>query len=416
MPRRRFQRGTIYREGNWWRVRWREDVRLPDGGIKTVRRSTVVGPCRGPDALSKKEAYSRAWDTVLAHVNANASVPASVMTVGQFITQKFEPEVVWTLKHAGKLHYAYCFKKFLPALGDIPLRDLKADVIQALVKNMIEAGYSVQTVLHVRNAIHAVVKHAKATGYFTGDNPAGLVRLPQMTRQEKNALTWEQVEMVLSLLPSPYWEMVLLSVTTSLNAAEIAGLQWKRVNLGDEVIYVDGDVIPPGSLAVRSNVYRGVRGTVKTGARNRIQPIPEVLIPRLRELKEREKFTGPNDPVFVSRKGTPLDVHNINNRWFRKISKKLGVKVSWHVFRHTCATMLKNLDASKADRIAIMGHSQETMTDHYTHSDIERRRSFVNQIANRVMGSDEPPIEEEKLPQPNIPTPSVEELERMYGF
>ncbi len=407
MPRRRFQRGSVYREGNWWRVRWREDVRLPNGSLKSVRRSTVVGPCRGPGAISRKEAGKRAWDTVLSHVNANASVPASMMTVGQFITQIFEPEVVWTLKHAGKLHYQYAAKKIIKGLGDIPLRDLKASDIQAYVRRLVETGYRRVPGI-VRTALHTIIEHAKRTGHFTGDNPAALVRLPHITHQEKHALTWEEAGKVVSMLPSPYREMALLSLSTSLNVAELTGLVWKRVNLTDQTVIVDGDVIPPFSLAVRVNYYRGVWDTTKVTARNRIQPIPAVVVPLLAELSNRKSFTGPDDPVFASRTGTPVDAHNINNRWFKKIGKKLGVKVSWHIFRHTCATMMKNNGVPKADRIAIMGHSQESMTEHYTHSDIGRRREFVDGIAGRLFA-----IPESRTPE-EVSTPSVEELEKLY--
>jgi len=393
----------LAKDGNWWRLRWWEEVRTVDGKLKRIRRSALIGPCKGPDALSKKEAQARAWESVLSHVNATATTPASLITLGQYIVQHFNPEWVWAKKHAGKLHYLYAFKKIIPALGDIPLRDLTGSDIQRLVKQLIEAGYT-RTAEIVRTVIHTVIDRAKKTGYFTGENPAELVVMPERERREPHALTWEQAEWALELLPSPYKEMALLSMTTSLNVAELCGLKWKRVNLSEQSVTVGMDVIPPMCLAVRENFYKGQRGTVKATARNRIQPIPAVAVPMLDDLHRTTKFNGPEDPVFASRNGTPVDPHNANNRVFKKLSATLGVKVTWHVFRHTCATFTEVLGMLRSDRIALMGHATGEMTDHYTHADIERRRGFVDDMGGRLMSGGDVPK-----------TPTAEELEKLYG-
>jgi len=112
--------------------------------------------------------------------------------VGEFIEGKVKPDVVWALKHAGQKHYDYILSKHvIPALGDLRLRDVTSDEVQALVKMKIEAGYSVQTAVHVRNAISAVFNHAKLKRAYYGDNPASGVRLPEMQRRESHALSFE---------------------------------------------------------------------------------------------------------------------------------------------------------------------------------------------------------------------------------
>lgn len=414
MPRKRLQlKGNLVEDGNWWRVRWWEDARGADGVVRRMRKSAIIAPCRGPGRLSRKQAQQKAWDDVLCHVNAKVTSPASVMTVEQFVAQKFIPEVVWALKPASKKDYDYKLSKLIPALGGVRLCDMDSGKVQAWLRKMVEEGYSPQTVTHMKNAVSAVFTHAKRVGYFHGENPARLVKLPPLTRvKQRTALTVEQAQKVLDRLPSPVKEMALLAMTTSLNVAELCGLRWKRVNLTSGFVVVDGDVIPPLSLTVRENYYEGEFGTVKTGKRNRIQPIPAVTVPLLEKLKQRDRFTGPEDVVFANRNGKPVDAHNVNNRVFKKIGKELGIPLSWHVFRHTCATLTEIAGMPKADRIALMGHAGAEMTDYYTHSDIERRRTYVDNIAGELVAV---PVEKEEKGS-TVPTPTAEDLQKLWDL
>jgi len=56
-------------------------------------------------------------------------------------------------------------------------------------------------------------------------NPAKLVRLPKMVRKESHALSFDQTFTTLAALKSPAREMDLFAILTSMNIAEICGLQ-----------------------------------------------------------------------------------------------------------------------------------------------------------------------------------------------
>jgi hypothetical protein len=90
-----------------------------------------------------------------------------------------------------------------------------------------------------------------------------------MTRKAKHTLTVEQMRLLMSALPSPTSEMIHLSVLTSMNIAEIYGLQWERGNLTDEWVIVDGEPIPPQSIAVRNQwtVRKGAGHTAQSSRR-----------------------------------------------------------------------------------------------------------------------------------------------------
>jgi hypothetical protein len=53
---------------------------------------------------------------------------------------------------------------------------------------VLDAGPELQTAKHARTTVSAIFTHAKRLGWHTGDNPAKLVRLPEMIRKESSAL------------------------------------------------------------------------------------------------------------------------------------------------------------------------------------------------------------------------------------
>ena len=383
MARRRAQqKGCVHKQGNAWYLAFREDALDAVGKIVRVRRNQKIADAK---EVSKREAQRIARE-ILNQVDEQAQRPMSLVTVRDFIETRFKTDVIWALKHAGQKHYKYILDRHvLPAMGDVRLRDLTTDHVQALVRKKYEDGYSVQTVVHIRNAVSAVFNHAKLKRAYHGDNPAQGVRMPEMQRKETHALSFSLGNDLLSRFPSPVREMALLSMTGSLNVAEILALSWKRVNLTKETSVVGGEVLQANSLVVRENSYRGKFGTVKAKSRRRTVPLSTMVVKALVSLKQRSKFSGPDDLIFVSRKGTPLNENNLLRRVIKPIAVQLGMPwLSWHVFRHTHSTLGEQIGMALSDRQAQMGHGDVRMTMHYTHSDLERRRAGVEAMSERL--------------------------------
>ena len=416
MARRRFQRtGILQRDGNWWRLRFWEDVSDGEGGTFRRRGSDTVGPCRGPDAITEKEAKRRAADR-LKEVNRLDVIPGSLMLVRDFIERRFKPEYVPSLKRGGQDHYAVELKHVVAALGEMPLREVKHQHVQRMCLDLLEktytvgkdrirkikdsrtgeeklvtksrsrqVHYSVQTALHLKNAT-SVFKYAKAVNLYSGENPAANVRLPEMSRKAKHALTVEQMKLLLEALPSPAREMAHLAVLTSMNVAEMCGLRWQAVNLTDSWPILDGEVLPPKSTVIRlqwsTRKGGGAYHTVKARGRGRFLPIDAAIEKLLRGvLTSRDKFIGCEDPVFASSTGRPVDAHNLFNRVLKPIGRKLGMPwLGWHVFRHPHASWVRQEAASPADQTAMLGHSDIRMTMMYGQQDLERRRAVVEKM------------------------------------
>ena len=233
----------------------------------------------------------------------------------------------------------------------------------------------------------AVFNHARLKRAHTGDNPAHGVRLPEMRRRDSHALNFSHARDLLTRLTSPVRDMTLLSMTTSMNVAEMLGLRWERVNLTGAPVNVGAEVLQPYTLFVRENYYRGEFGSVKAASRRRAVPLSSSVVAALVALRSRGKFTGPGDLVFATNKGTPLDENNLLRRDIKPVAKTLGMPwLSWHVFRHTHATLGEQIGMALSDRQAQMGHGDVRMTLHYTHADIERRRAAIETMSDRLVG------------------------------
>ena len=399
LARRRLQqKGDLFNQGGMWKLRWHEDKIGPNGKLaRGWSRSVHIGPSIGAAKLTEKEARRIGWENFLSKLDAGISTPNSAMTIGNFVQQKFLPDHVSLLKKSGRTHYESMLKHVPPTLQSQRLRDTTAEDIQKLVSTLLARNYSVQTAKHVRTVISAIFTHAKRTGCYSGDNPAKLVRLPEMVRKEAHALSFDQAVGLLGALKSPAQELVLFAILTSMNIAEICGLQWKRVNLAEHFVTVDGESLPPLTIAVRKQWYRGEYGTVKAKSRRRNLPLGAVLRGVLFKMRERAQFAGPDDAVFASRTGKPVDEHNIARRHLKPVGRRLGMPwLSWHCFRRTHTTLSNELGMAFSDRMAMMGHAEARMTALYTVDDLERRRTVLDQMAARLVPTIGP------SPLPNI--------------
>lgn len=398
MARRRLQvKGHLYRDGAWWRFRWYEDVIDEAGRVKRGRPSAVVARCSGPGAVTEKQARRLTWE-ILARIDTQVICPQSIMTVADFVERFFKPGHVMLKKRAGQIHYATMLAHILPVLGKKRICDVSHADVQNLVSDKLgerysigkehprTGTYSVQMARHLRNVVSAIFEHAKRNRMYAGENPARYVKLPEMERREKHALTWEQMEELLDRLPSPAREVALFAVLTSMNISELCGLQWKRVNLTAEWVTVDGEALPPWTIAVRRQWYRNAYGTLKTPSRRRFLPISPLMAEELNRLRARPQFAGPDDPVFASRTGRPMDEHNTAKRTLKPIGKELGMPwLSWHAFRRTHATLSDQVEMSGGDRVAMMGHSSLKMTSSYTVVDLDRRRAIIERMGERLL-------------------------------
>jgi integrase len=396
-------------------LRWHEDQIKDNGAVKRGwSKSVCIGPCEGPGALTEKEARRLGWENFLSRLDQNNRTPQSIMTVRQFVERKFLPEHVAYKKRAGKQHYESQLPfvldgvpdtktprggktRFKPGeepssvgrkygVGDTRLRDVQREDVQRLIGTMLLRGYSTQSAKHVKTVVSAIYTHAEQEGWFSGTNPAKFVKLPEMVRATPHALSFQQVVNLLRLLPQTVRLMVFLAVMTSMNVAEICGLKWKRVNLTAQPIIMDDELLPPYMAGVREQWYKGQWGSVKARARRRYIVLPQWAVEELRVLQRRDKWAGPEDPVFAGGSGKPLCENAIKQRHLKPAGLKLSMPwLSWHDLRRTFATLADQEKISIGERKELMGHGRAEMTLHYTHVPSGQVSEVLERLSEKII-------------------------------
>lgn len=385
MGKRRGQRSGYLRNHHG---SWLLSYRVYDATGRSHRETVRIGPAEGTGKLSERQAERFAWDHYLAKVDQVAVQPRALMTVDEFWKREYQPAALVKLKKTTRDQYFSLYGRWIqPLLGRKRLATLEAGDIQMVIARAVAEGVSSWTVRHIRKVISAIYTKAKRRQMASGDNPASLADVPELVAvRPKVALSAERMGQLLLLLKEPLRTMSLTAVLTSMNVSELCGLQWKHLNLTPEWITLEDDAIPPFTLAVRQHFSRGEYGSLKTGSRKRDVPLAGALVSALARLKQRPQFTGPEDAVFASRKGTPISENNTRRRILNPLAEMLGVtRLSWHVFRYSHATFTDAIGMSARDRQALMGHGALDQTDRYTAEDHERMRSGLDQIAGMIL-------------------------------
>jgi integrase len=364
--------------GKVWYIAFREPQLGPEGQLEYRK---VERPIEG--ATSRRDAERKGYDQWVSKANAIARVPQGVATLAEFIELRFNPDHVAGLKPTGQQHYRMMLQHILPTLGTIKLADVSPQMVQILLNAKTKSGLSPQTVLHIKNALSAVFRHARFMRFYEGQLPTESVKTPAVVRKERHALTWPQVQLLADKIDPRYRPLVIVLAAGGLRIGEAMGLRWSHINLSDEWVVIDGEALPPNSLLVNSAWVRGARTTTKTRAGWRKIPLISDSWVALAMHFEAAERRGPDDPVFCSQAGTPFDQHNVAARYLKPAARALGLPwVSWHCLRHTCSTIADRV-LTVAEKMRLLGHSDISMAAHYTHPDLERVRAAMERMTTK---------------------------------
>jgi len=351
-----------HQDNGFSKLSWGGDIPSATGNHeRPLTEQPLLGRTAGAGNLPQNEAHKAARNHFLSEIKRDAFTKQSKMTLVEFVENKFKPEHIATLRYSGRAHYKAILKHVLrpeevdrvfhvggkrsnaklktvpgwPYLGDLRLCDIDSEHVQNLISAAFAAGYSPQTVKQIRNVVSAIFSCAMREQCYMGENPAKRVKLPKSIEKNARSLTLAETKEVVGAMSYPEREMTLLAVLTGLNVVEICGLQWKNVNLEMVNRDLEGESIPPVTIAVRMQWYRGELECIKK-SRVRDVHIPQPLLRILLDLKERAKFTGPDDFVLVSRGGNPMIQGNTLERRLRPLSIKYRVpNLSWLLFLRT---------------------------------------------------------------------------------
>ncbi len=252
--------------------------------------------------------------------------------------------------------------RWLAERGVPILRTSRGDLL-GFIAWRVEAGARPRSTARQLSSFRRFFRYLVREGVIR-DDPTAQIAMPKIGRSLPKSLSEEEVEALLSapLVSDPlgHRDRTMLEVlyATGLRVSELVGLKYNAVNLNQGVIRVLGKgnrerLIPLGEEAVR-----WLKEFI-SGARN------EILLDRT------------TDYLFPTRRGdrmTRQAFWHIIKRYARKSS--IDKDLSPHTLRHAFATHLLNHGADLRVVQMLLGHSDLSTTQIYTHVARERMKEM----------------------------------------
>jgi integrase len=158
-----------------------------------------------------------------------------------------------------------------------------------------------------------------------------------------------------------YYPFMYFLFKTGVRNAEAIGLRVKHVDTDSKVIHIK-EVL---ARTLKSSAGRDrVRKPTKN-EKERVLPLTPDLHQVLK-LQLAEKM--PDDLVFQSPTGKPIDDHNFRNRVFKKVLQELGIKERvLYACRHTFSSRCIDQGITPVQTAFLLGNNAETALRRYTH-------------------------------------------------
>lgn len=242
------------------------------------------------------------------------------------------------------------FKNWIePAIGKIPLRDIKPFAIEKIKKNILGDNKSPRTLEYVLATIRQAWNMARLNGLVIGESPTKAIQKPKIDNKRVRFLSHEEAETLLNALKEKdtlTYDISLLSLQTGLRFGEIANLKWDHIDTDKGII----DVVDPKS-------GRG-RVAYMTG--------------KVKAMFDKMKPGKPNDYIFTKDnaplRDTPKDFSKVVNEL--KLNESVTDprrKIVFHSLRHTFASWHVSAGTDIYAVKSLLGHSNISMTERYSH-------------------------------------------------
>ncbi len=243
--------------------------------------------------------------------------------------------------------------------------------ISAYITKMRKSGMSAATTARSLAAVKGLLRFLVSEGLLNS-NPAEVIQSPKLGRSLPGTLSIKEVEALLAAPKQDSFEglrdiaMLETLYATGFRVSELVSIRLKNINF--EMGYIS---------------------TIGKGAKERAVPLGAVAMERIKGYREiarpgilKGKWT---EALFVTRLGKEM-----TRQGFWKIIKKYAVisgvkkKISPHSLRHSFATHLLDRGADLRSVQRMLGHSDISTTQIYTHIAKSRMKEIYDKTHPRA--------------------------------
>ncbi len=239
------------------------------------------------------------------------------------------------------------------------IRNVTLGHIRSFVRKLSNRGLAANSIKRAVSSIRTYHNFLSVEGHMK-DNPAQLLDTPKIPRKLPNVLTIQEIDKILGIIPenAPMAQRDLaifeMMYSCGLRVTELCDFKTSDILWDSEMIRVQGK-----------------------GSKQRFVPIGPIARENLKNYLNHERNTladkNPNvAEVFLSRNGrklTRMMIWVLLKKWTE--SAEIKKEVSPHTLRHSFATHLLEGGADLRSVQEMLGHTDITTTQIYTHLDKE---------------------------------------------
>lgn len=239
------------------------------------------------------------------------------------------------------------------------IRNVTLGHIRSFVRKLSNRGLAANSIKRAVSSIRTYHNFLSAEGHMK-DNPAQLLDTPKIPRKLPNVFTIQEIDKILGIIPenAPMAQRDLaifeMMYSCGLRVTELCDFKTSDILWDSEMIRVQGK-----------------------GSKQRFVPIGPIARENLKNYLNHERNTladkNPNvAEVFLSRNGrklTRMMIWVLLKKWTE--SAEVKKEVSPHTLRHSFATHLLEGGADLRSVQEMLGHTDITTTQIYTHLDKE---------------------------------------------
>lgn len=275
-----------------------------------------------------------------------------------------------TRRYSTWIHYDWLVRGFiLPVLGNIKLKDLRANHIQDLYNHLLKTGTGIHTIRKIHAVLNCAMNQAVKQDVIMR-NPVSQVDPPPKPHREMTILTESQVSLLLVAAKGHRLEALFhLTITTGLRESEVLALKWPDVDWVKRTLKVERQLERPHGEGVQFSPPKTAFGkrSIKLGNKS------VDVLRRHDERQQAERIAAGGDwkdfdLIFPSRVGTPIHQRDLQ-RTFKILLKRAGLPpVRFHDLRHCSASLLLNSGVPVIIVSRRLGHARASITsDVYGH-------------------------------------------------
>lgn len=267
--------------------------------------------------------------------------------------------------------YKSAYDRAVARFGDMPIKELTLNDIDALLQNMGKQQFAKKTVSNQRLVINLICRSAVLDGILKF-NPCAEAKVPKGLKHTPRLLpSDEELEIVKNNWNQPGGLLPYFILYTGCRKGEALALTFKDIDRKKKIITIN--------KSVAFNNQQPYLKEPKTTAG--IREI--ILLDNLADVLPRG--IG-NALLFPGRNGSYMRQAEYERAW-KRWQKSVGVTLTAHQLRHGYATMLFEAGISERDAMYLMGHTDITLTRNiYTHIRKTRKEelaTILNQAAQK---------------------------------